>query len=65
MKGITFGNHHSYDEWGLVLKGKEIQAPEPKVQKIEIEGGDGFLDLTDFLVMSNTTIVHCPSLSAK
>ena len=48
MKGITFGNYHSYDEWGLILKEKEIQAPKPKVQQIEIEGGDGVLDLTEF-----------------
>lgn len=48
MKGVTFGNLHSYYEWGLILKEKEIKAPEPKVRQIEIEGGDGVLDLTEF-----------------
>lgn len=48
MKGVIFGNYHSFDSWGLILGSKEIKAPEPKVQKIEIEGGDGDLDLTEF-----------------
>lgn len=48
MKGVIFGSYHSFNEWGLLLKEKEIKAPEPKVQKIEIEGGDGDLDLTEF-----------------
>lgn len=48
MKGVKFGDKHSYYEWGLILSGKEIQAPEPKINQIEIEGGDGVLDLTDF-----------------
>lgn len=48
MKGIKFGSYHSYDEWGLLLKEKEIKSPEPKVHQIEIEGGDGVLDYTEF-----------------
>lgn len=48
MKGVTFGDKHSYYEWGLLLSGKEIQSPSPKSNIIEIEGGDGVLDLTDF-----------------
>lgn len=48
MKGVTFGSYHSFNEWGLLLKEKEIKAPGPKVQQIEIEGGDGVLDLTEF-----------------
>ncbi len=48
MKGIKFGNLHSYYEWGLILGSKEIGAPEPKVNQIEVEGGDGVLDLTEF-----------------
>lgn len=48
MKGVIFGSYHSFNEWGLLLKEKEIKAPEPKVQTIEIEGGDGVLDLTEF-----------------
>lgn len=48
MKGVKFGNYHSFYEWGLILGSKEIGSPEPKVNQIEIEGGDGVLDLTEF-----------------
>lgn len=48
MKGVKFGKYHSYYEWGLILGNKEIGSPEPKVNQIDIEGGDGVLDLTDF-----------------
>jgi phage-related protein len=49
MKGITFGNLHSYDDLNLILQpGKEIGSPEVKVRKIDIEGADGSLDYTDF-----------------
>lgn len=48
MKGVKFGDYHSFTEWGLILSSKEIQSPEPKINQIEIEGGDGVLDLTDF-----------------
>ena len=48
MKGVTFGNLHSFYEWGLILSSKEIQSPSPKTNLIEIEGGDGVLDLTEF-----------------
>ncbi len=48
MKGITFGNLHSYDDLKLILNSKEIGSPEVKVNKIDIPGGDSSLDLTDF-----------------
>lgn len=48
MKGVKFDDFHSYDEWGLILQKQEIGSPEPKTIQIEIEGGDGVLDLTDF-----------------
>ena len=48
MKGVKFGNFHSYNEWGLVLSEKEIQAPKPKTIELEIEGSDGVLDYTEF-----------------
>ena len=48
MKGVKFGNYHSYYEWGLILTRKEIKPPKPKIIQVEIEGGDGVLDLTDF-----------------
>lgn len=48
MKGITFGSYHSYGDFQLVLNAKEIGCPEVKVNKIDIEGADGSLDLTEF-----------------
>lgn len=47
MKGITFGNYHSYNDFSLILKSKEIGSQEVKEKKIDIEGADGFLDFTD------------------
>lgn len=48
MKGITFGDYHSYDDLSLILNSKEIEAPEPKTETIDIPGGDGELDFTEF-----------------
>ncbi len=48
MKGVKFGDYHSYDEWGLILTEKEIKSPKPKTIEIEIEGSDGVLDYTEF-----------------
>lgn len=48
MKGITFGNLHSYENLSLILSSKEIGSPEVKTRKIDIEGADSSLDLTDF-----------------
>ena len=48
MKGIMFGNYHSYRDFQLVLASKTIGTPSPKTETIDIPGGDGVLDLTDF-----------------
>lgn len=48
MKGVTFGNLHSYDDLKLILNSKEIGSPEVKIRKIDIPGADSSLDLTDF-----------------
>lgn len=48
MKGITFGSFHSYRDLGLLLASKEIGSPPVKENKIDIEGADGSLDLTEF-----------------
>lgn len=49
MKGITFGNLHSWRDLDLILQpGKEIASPTVKVKKIDIEGADSALDYTDF-----------------
>lgn len=48
MKGITFGGLHSLEDFKLILTSKEVGSPSIKERKIDIEGADGFLDLTDF-----------------
>lgn len=48
MKGITFGDYHSFNDLHLILKSKEIGSPSVKTMKIDVEGADGTLDLTDF-----------------
>lgn len=50
MNGILFGNKHSYDDWGLILKSRPvISPPEPKTNYIDIPEADGQLDLTESL----------------
>lgn len=48
MKGIMFGNYHSHRDFQLILASKTIGTPSPKTETIDIPGGDGVLDLTDF-----------------
>lgn len=48
MKGITFGELHSYRDLNLILSEKEIGAPSVKEKKVDIEGADGSIDYTDF-----------------
>lgn len=48
MKGIMFGNYHSWNDFQLILATKTIGTPSPKTAVIDIPGGDGVLDLTEF-----------------
>lgn len=48
MKGILFGEYHSYNDLHLILSEKEIGAPQVKKHTLDIPGGDGVLDFTDF-----------------
>lgn len=48
MLGILFGSYHSYNDWNLIPGRIEIQTPQIKQNKIDIEGADSALDLTDF-----------------
>lgn len=48
MKGVTFGDLHSYSDLKLILTKKEIGSPAVKENKIDVPGADSFLDLTDF-----------------
>ena len=48
MKGVKFGNYHSWDDFSLILSEKTIGSPSPKTETIDIPGGDGVLDLTEY-----------------
>lgn len=47
MNGVKFGNKHSYDDFGLVLKSKDIGFPEPKIETVDVPGMDGEIDFTE------------------
>lgn len=50
MRGVTFGNRHSYRAFGLFLKSRPyIAPPKPKNKLIEVPGSDIILDLTESL----------------
>lgn len=48
MKGVLFGAYHSYKDLHLILSEKEIGAPQVKRHTLDIPGGDGVIDYTDF-----------------
>lgn len=48
MNTVTFGTYRSYEDLNLILSSKTIGAPAPKVETIDLPGGDGVLDLTEF-----------------
>lgn len=48
--GATFGDRHSYWDWGLLTKKRpSVSAPEPKTKLIEVPGSDMVIDLTENL----------------
>lgn len=48
MKGILFGTMHSFRDLQMILSEKEIGAPPLKKDEIDIPGGNGKLDNTEF-----------------
>ena len=48
MNSVEFGEYHAYNDLNLILNSKEIGSAEIKKNLIEVQGADGFLDLTDF-----------------
>lgn len=48
MNAVKFGNYHSFNNLQLILSQKTIGTPSPKTELIDIPGGDGVLDLTEF-----------------
>lgn len=48
MNIVYFDNLNSYEELNLILTSKTISAPKPKTSMIDIPGGDGVLDYTEY-----------------
>jgi phage-related protein len=48
VKGVKFGEKHSYNDFSLLLAKVELGAPQAKVNKIDVEGADSSLDLTEY-----------------
>lgn len=50
MKGVIFGDKHSYRDWGLFCKRKpDISPPTPKLKLISVPGSDTVIDLSERL----------------
>lgn len=49
MKGIWFGDIHSYDDLNLILSKADIPPATAKTNFVDIPGGDGSVDLTESL----------------
>ena len=49
MIGVTFGDKHTWRDWGLKWLGCELPMPEPRTISVEVPGLDGVLDYTQAL----------------
>lgn len=48
MRSVNFGGYDAYEDLGLILTGKTIGAPAPKILSVDIPGGDGTIDYTEY-----------------
>lgn len=48
MKGVRFGDYHSYLDFGLIPTSYTIGDAKPKTEMIDIPGSDGSLDLSEY-----------------
>ena len=49
MLGVTIGEKHSFNDWGIILSSKVISPPEPQINMVEVPLRDGSIDLTESL----------------
>ena len=48
MNNVFFDEYDAYKTFGLILTRKTIGAPAPKVLTVDIPGGDGSIDYTEY-----------------
>ncbi len=48
-RGVRIGNHHSRDNWDLVMTKKVIEFPQVQTESVTIPGHDGLMDLSTAL----------------
>lgn len=48
MKGVKFGDYHSYTDLDLILTSKTIGDAATKKESVSVPGSDGELDLTEY-----------------
>ena len=50
MQGITFGDKHTFDDWGLYLvEAPFVESAEPNANLLEIDGANGYINLTEIM----------------
>lgn len=49
MFGVTIGEKHNYNDFGLILTDKVISPPKPQVKMVDVPLRDGSIDLTEAL----------------
>lgn len=47
LYGMTIGDKHTYDDFGLILTDYYMPEPEPKIERIDLPFSSGTIDLTD------------------
>lgn len=48
INGVSFDDFHTFRDFSLVLSKKILKTPSIKTKKVDIEGMDGVLDITDY-----------------
>lgn len=49
MIGVTIGEKHSYNDWGMILSSQVISPPIPQTNMVSVPMRDGSIDLTETL----------------
>ena len=49
LRGITFGEFNTAEDWGLTMSTKKIPLPAPKTTLVSVPGRDGDIDMTEAL----------------